>query len=159
MPQGEPGPFSVLPVREIQMRLVDSTIGSTGSVKIRRLRSPSRNPRSSTRSKLRISNSGSLRMESLLLSKRLRATCELSSKARRGGQTGTTRVRAYSVIGNVRPTSRTSFFVSKCDELRVPRVVGKRRRSMSSSTANGPRPPRTIPNAAKTRAARSLLSL
>jgi hypothetical protein len=30
---------------------------------------------------------------------------------------------------------------------------------MSPSTANGPRPPRTIPNAAKTRAARSLLSL
>jgi hypothetical protein len=48
-------------------------------------------------------------MESLLLSKRLRATCELSSKARRGRQTGTTRVRAYLLIGNVRSTSLTSF--------------------------------------------------
>jgi hypothetical protein len=106
------------------MRLVDSTIGSTGSVKIRRLRSPSRNPRSSTRSELRISNTGSLRMESLVLSKRLRATGELSFK---GAQGRTNRYdEGESLFGGRQCASHVThiLFVSKRDELRVPRVVG-----------------------------------
>jgi hypothetical protein len=54
------------------------TIGSTGCIKIRRFQLPSKSPKSSTRFGSETSKTGSLRTESHLPNRRLRAICELS---------------------------------------------------------------------------------